>query len=436
MLLDGGEVITSELEIKRRLFNAFDPIEPLNPEDPRYVDWNKARYSENLLADIFDTIRLTDGHTCQLLSGHRGCGKTTELLRLRRKLERECYFVVYCESDIFVDLNDRVEFSEIFLAISQQIANTAREQNIRLEVSRLRSFFAGLWDILSATVAPKETKLKDPFGIFEIGFELKNNPNNRQLVREYSRPRSATLLQAVNDALEETTERLKNQNNACSGLIVIVDNLDRMLRQMPSGANRSSHDQLFVDYASQLRGLACHVIYTIPPELLCSSEGVALFNLYATQPHMMSMVPVTTRAGKADETGIERLVEAVERRVTFANAPSAFAADSVIERLCSASGGYVRSLMTMAQQSINYSPSLPIKEQAVEAAIKSFRNSLIRGFRENHWAMLREITQTKKIMRDESLMLLKNESVLEYIDDDGPWYDVHPVVREAKEFAS
>lgn len=425
----------SELEIKRRLFNAFDPIEPLNPDDARYVDWNKARRSENLLGEMAGTVRLTEGHTCQLLSGHRGCGKTTELFRLRRELERDSYFVVYCESDEFIDLNDKVEFSEIFLAISQQIANTAREQNISLEAGHLRSFFTGLWEMLSATVMPKEAKVKDPLGIFEIGFELKNNPNNRQLVREYSRPRSSSLLQAINEALEETKEKLKNHFGTCAGLVVIVDNLDRMLRQSPPGSNRSSHDQLFVDYSSQLSGLTCHVIYTIPPELLCSSEGIGLSYLYGTQPKMMPMVPVATRAGEPDDTGIDKLIEATQRRVKFARAISAFDTEAIINRLCTASGGYVRSLMTMAQQSINYSPSLPIKDKAVESAIKSFRNSLIRGFREKQWKILRDIARTKTITEDEeSLTLLKNEAVLEYVDDDGPWYDVHPVVREAKEF--
>lgn len=427
----------AELEMQRKLFNAFDPIEPLNPEDPRYVDWNKARGSENLLRELFGTIRLTEGPTCQLLSGHRGCGKTTELFRLRRELEKESYFVVYCESDEFIDLNDTVESSEVFLAISQQIANTARDQNINLEIGHLRSFFVGLWDILSATATPKEAKVKDPLGIFEIGFELKNNPTNRQLVREYSRPRSASLLQAVNEALEETTEKLKDHFGTCAGLVVIVDNLDRMLRQTPPGANRSSHDQLFVDYASQLGGLTCHVIYTIPPELLCSSEGIGLSFVYGTQPQMMPTVPVATRGGEPDRGGLGKLIEAAQRRVKFAGAGPAFDTELIIERLCKASGGYVRSLMTMAQQSINYSPALPIKEKAVEAAIKSFRNSLIRGFREKQWTLLRDISQNKKITEDEeSLTLLKNEAVLEYVDDDGPWYDVHPVVREAKEFTA
>ena len=427
----------TELEAQRRLYNAFDPKEPLDPEDSRYVDFNEVRRSENLLNEMTGTIGLSKRPTCQLLSGHRGCGKTTELFRLRRKLERESYFVVYCESDNFIDLNDRVEFSEVFLAIAQQIAATARAQNVALEAGRLRSFFAGLWDILSATVSPNDAKLKDPFGIFEIGFELKNNPNNRQLVREYSRPQSATLLQAINEALEEAAGRLEDHFGVGAGLVVIVDNLDRMLRQPSSGHQRNNHDQLFVDYAGQLSGLSCHVIYTIPPELVCSSEGIGLSGRYGTQPQMMPMVPVAKRTGEPDEAGVEKLVEAAQRRVKFAGVGSAFETEAVRRRLCAASGGYVRSLMTMAQQSINYSPSLPIKGEAVETAIKSFRNSLVRGFRERQWKLLRDIARGRKITEDEEcLALLRNEAVLEYLDDDGPWYDVHPVVREAKEFAA
>jgi hypothetical protein len=427
----------TELELQRSLFNAFDPIEPLKPEDSRYVDWNKARGSENLLSEMAGVIRLTDGPTCQLLSGHRGCGKTTELFRLCRNLEEESYFIVYCESDEFIDLNDKVEFSEVFLAIAQQLANTVREQKIELAAGRLRAFFAGLWDILSTPVTPKDVSVKDPLGIFEIGFELKNNPNHRLLVREYLRPQSASLLQAVNEALEETTKKLKANFGNCTGLVVIVDNLDRMLRQTPSGSNRSSHDQLFVDYASQLSGLMCHIIYTIPPELLCSSEGTGLPTLYGRQPLMMPMVPVATRGGEPDEVGIGKLIEACQRRMQFARMPSAFETEAAVRRLCTASGGYVRSLMTMAQQAINYSPSFPIREKAIEAAITSFRNSFIRGFRERQWKLLHDISRTKNITEDEEcLRLLKVEAVLEYLDNDGSWFDVHPVVREAREFAT
>jgi hypothetical protein len=71
---------------KRKIFNAFNPNESLPPGDERYVDFSAERGSIQLLKTMADTIRFSDASTCQLLSGHRGCGKTTEFDRLKSDL--------------------------------------------------------------------------------------------------------------------------------------------------------------------------------------------------------------------------------------------------------------------------------------------------------------------------------------------------------------
>jgi hypothetical protein len=55
-----------------------------------------------------------------LLTGHRGCGKSTELLRLKEKLEKDGYCVLYFEADEDLDVND-VIYSDLLLAIARRI---------------------------------------------------------------------------------------------------------------------------------------------------------------------------------------------------------------------------------------------------------------------------------------------------------------------------
>lgn len=426
----------SQVQIKKKVFDVFDPREALPPDDPRYVECNEVRGSVGLLNALADSIRLSDEHTCQLLSGNRGCGKTTELFRLRHLLTRDSsYFVVYCEADEYIDLNDVVEYTEVLLAVVQQLWKDAEEKDIQLAPGQFQSFLSELWDILSAVVQPKDAKVK--LGIAELGFELKRNPNYRQLVRDHLRPRAAGFLQAVNEVLENAVQKFQDNDATCAGLVVIVDNLDRILRQFVPGTTRISHDELFVNAASQLSDLACHVIYTLPPALLHSPNGVNLARLYGTEPRMLPMIPVATRTGIEDEPGIGKLIEAIQKRLSFAGAESAFDSESTIRRLCLVSGGYVRSLMTLARQAMLYTTNLPITHEAVEQAIRDMRDSFVRGTRHLQWPILREVATTKKVGDSEDcLQLLDNLAVLEYRDGDGPWYDVNPVVREAKEFAA
>jgi hypothetical protein len=426
----------SQEQIRRKIYRVFDPIEALRPDDPRYVECNDVRGSAGLLKILEDSIRLSDRRTCQLLSGPRGCGKTTELFRLRHLLTREpAYFVIYCESDDYIDLNDTVEYPEVLLAVVQQLWQEADRTGLELTPGRFQAFLEDLWGILSAVVQPKDAKLK--LGIAELGFELKRNPNYRQLVRDHLRPRAADFLQAVNEVLEHAMQKLQRGDAPWAGLVVIVDNLDRMLRQAISGTTRTSHEKLFVDTASQLSDLACHVIYTLPPALLHSPHGSNLARLYGTEPRMLPMIPVAARTGAENEQGLEKLLETIQKRLRYIGAETAFDSASTARRLCVASGGYVRSLMTLARQSTLYTTELPITRAGVEQAIRDMRDSFVRGIRPSQWPMLRGIATTRNISEaEECLQLLENLAVLEYRDGDGPWYDVHPVVREAKEFAA
>jgi hypothetical protein len=170
---------------------------------------------------------------------------------LRRLLaEDSSYAVIFCEADEYVDLNDAVEYTEVFLAVIQQLTKDAQPRGVKLAPGRLQSFLTDLRDILSAPVEAKDAKAK--FGLVEIGFEIKRNPNYRQQVREYLRPRAADFLQAVNEVIEKAARRFKEKDANCAGLVVIVDNLDRLLRQLLPNTNRFSDDELFVHNASQL----------------------------------------------------------------------------------------------------------------------------------------------------------------------------------------
>lgn len=420
-----------------RCFNVFDPHEALPPNDQRYVECSRERGSVGLFDAMARTIRRAEAHTCQLLSGHRGCGKTTELFRLKEGLmmEEPRHFVVYCEANEYIDLND-VEFSDVLLAVIQQLWTDAKEKGIHLEPGRLREVVDEVKGILTSTVSPKDISFGA--GIAKLSFEIKTNPNNRQIVRAYLRPRATSLLDAVNEVLATAEERVKS--TGYSGIVVIVDNLDRIFRNPIPNTNRNSQEALFIDASSYLRGLSCDLIYTVPPALLYSSSGAKLPGLYGSLHTMLPMIPVATRNGNVDELGIGKLFEAIEKRLNFIDASTdqAFDSKDTVQRVCRASGGYVRGLMTLVRAATNYVDALPITGDAVEQTIRDARNGYVTSIlTSKRWQILRDIAKSKPILEGEDyLQLLENFAILEYRDADGPWYDVNPVIREAREFTS
>ncbi|MGH9847688.1 MAG: hypothetical protein ACREEM_54050 [Blastocatellia bacterium] len=181
-----------------------------------------------------------------------------------------------------------------------------------------------------------------------------------------------------------------------------------------------------------LTGLNCHVIYTVPPSLLHSPNGTNLARLYGRQPLMLPMIPVAKQERGEDERGIEKLIEIVRKRLSVAGVE---AAEATEKRLCVMSGGYVRQLMTLMQEAVLYSPDWPIPREAVEQAIRDLRDGFAIGLRQSQWPILQKVAESARIeSTEECAELHENLAVLEYRDAQGPWYDVNPAVREAREF--
>ncbi len=87
--------MTQDFKFIKLLYNAFDPFQPLPAGDPTYVNCNEVRGDGDILVGIGKEILYSDRMTCQLYGGHRGAGKSTELLRLQDYLDKEGCFVVY-----------------------------------------------------------------------------------------------------------------------------------------------------------------------------------------------------------------------------------------------------------------------------------------------------------------------------------------------------
>ena len=87
----------------RKFFQVTNPDKALavdNPEDKKYyIDFSSVRGGE-IIKKLKQKITFfsPDTPTCVLFTGHIGCGKSTELMRLRTELEQEGFHVVYFES--------------------------------------------------------------------------------------------------------------------------------------------------------------------------------------------------------------------------------------------------------------------------------------------------------------------------------------------------
>jgi hypothetical protein len=428
-------------------FKACNPAKTLvvgNPEDRQYyIDFSSVRGGRIIEALGRTITRLSpDEPTCQLFTGHIGCGKSTELFRLKAQLEQHQFHVVYFESSKDLDMAD-VDISDILLSIARSVSENLESIGIHLRPQ----YFARLFDDIKGflqTPIELSTEAELSVGIAKITAKTKDSPQLRDQLRQHLEPRTKSILNAINEEiLERAIEELKRRGK--KGLVVIVDNLDRVdPRPVPSG--RSQPEYLFIDRGAQLRGLKCHVVYTLPLSLMFSNEYEALKNRLGAgvAPKVLPMVPVQLRDGRESPKGIELLRQLVlarafpgvepEARVNLL--PEVFDEPATLDRMCRVSGGHVRHLLGLLYNCLQQEDP-PFSRSCLESVIKGYRDDLTLAVDEEEWELLLQVVQQQHVKGErEYQVLLRSMFVYEYRDDLGRWFGVNPALAETVRFQS
>ncbi|WP_445173979.1 hypothetical protein [Microcoleus sp.] len=96
----------------------------------------------------FDTI---------LFTGHRGCGKTTELKHIQSQCENE-YRVIYREFDWEQDVNE-AEYTDLYLLLINKVADDLTELRLKFDPKLLESFESWFKDVTEETEGTVQSSL-------------------------------------------------------------------------------------------------------------------------------------------------------------------------------------------------------------------------------------------------------------------------------------
>ncbi len=469
----------------QKFYQACNPSKTLvvsNPADRQYyIDFASVRGGkiiEELKQNI--TFFSPDEPTCDLFTGHIGCGKSTELLRLKAELEDAGFHVVYFESSQDLEMGD-IDIADVMLAIARRVSESLSELE-KIELSEPKGFKSLLQGI--AQILPKEVEVSAEasipgiakvstgpngqfsaeasipgigeikadrkegvsliaLGIGKITAKAKNSPELRSRLREYLAPRTKSILDAINEELiEPAIEKLKQRGK--KGLVVIIDNLDRV-ESVQKAWGRLQAEYLFVDRGEQLRQLKCHVVYTMPLALRFSNDVTRLTQRFAVNPKVLPMVPVMQRKGSICEEGMYLLKQMVMVRAFPFLTPEqrldavteVFDTHETVERLCRVSGGHVRELLMLLYDWIKKQRQLPLTRDVLEQVIKSRYNQMSLAITDDEWELLRQVAKNKQVRGDNGYRsLVHSRFVYEYCDNEGFWFDINPLLTEAPEFRS
>ncbi len=428
--------------------------EPLESGDPRYVDVSAGRGTRELrkMRLCIEDHRARDGRYAKIaFTGHRGAGKSTELLRLEHDLsDRFTCLHLFVDENLIRDC----DYTDLLLWLVDAVVRRFADDGLPLkqrDVESVVQWFAEktLEDVSAVKaeiIGEVELEGQAKLGwwvtslrlLARIKSRIQGNVEQRKVIRQTLQNYSRDLVNRVNTLLDQAQNALEEANKA-PDMLIVQDNLDRL----PEEVCR----RLFFQNGDLLKQLRAHVIFTVPIAMILAPWNIGtVFENRFTMP----MIKISNPNNEAYRPGIDALVRLVAAR---AEVEAVFTSSEIVAFLAAMSGGSVRDLLRLlnyAQLEARTDGKTQIDQASAEAAVKELRIDFERLLIPRHvyFPLLREIHQTKadwdspeqkadaasvKQQREFFSELLLNGSVLEY-NGDRSWYDVHPIVQRIDAF--
>ncbi|KIG15665.1 Type II secretory pathway, ATPase PulE/Tfp pilus assembly pathway, ATPase PilB [Enhygromyxa salina] len=396
---------------------------------------------------IATSIEFAALETAQLFSGHRGTGKSTQLRRLKCRLERDPAFkVVICDMEDYLPMTDEVDVVDFLLAAAGALSEalsvpellgddpvhsywarfTGWLRSQKIEVTEL-----GLAASATGEVVGTDTGLG-------VKLNLKTDPDFRKRVRERMKLHVGAFRVEVHSFVQDCLKQLRARHGDDTQLVVVYDSIEH-LRGTTANAQQvaDSVERLFRGHADALRFPYVHTVFTVPPWLRVQYAGVGTdrFDNYCQIPCVKVRVrPERPGVKSVDHTaGLDALWRIASKRgdlIWLLGDREAF------DEIARFSGGYLRDLFRMLSLVVNDASShdVPVSPERRRLAVDELRGAYV-GFTNHEAAWLRTIDETGVLDIDEAThhhnlaRFLDTHVLLAYRNGED-WYGVHPVIRD------
>ncbi len=417
----------------------------LNEEnyDDYYVETKEGRGEDPTSKLIRRFKKSKDQNLKILLSGFKGCGKSTELLRLKRELDKDYLIKIFSVREK-LDANN-VSISEIIITVMKDLCEFVAENYTDIKLDKkleknLENWTSSIYEeeikhryynaALGAGLEARTGFLKvlNVFGKLSLDFNA--GRRFQEITRkEVNQTLSELILNCnllVND-IKGQLKKIKKQN-----IIFLIEDLEKVERSVAEG--------IFYDYPKQLTAIDCSFIYTFPISLVYHPKHTIILNEFGGGKVALPMIKVHEKNGDDYVEGIDTITEIVYRRI---DKEKNLVPEGLLRDFIRKSGGSLRDLFRMlriaAENGIDRGVE-SIEEQDYRYSLNKLKTDYYNTISYNeqtgmtaadYYRILVDCCESndKKPEDEKGLIDLKhNMCILGYNGEGG--YDVHPVVKE------
>lgn len=441
-----------ELDFLRKFFRAVTdrPIEFDGHDDRRYVSiYTDPNFEEHdPVKLLMRSIEYSTGQSVQLLSGYRGSGKSTELRRLRSKLDgRGVYKVALVDIEDYLSPSQPIDVSDFLMALAGGLGDALLEAEHLTGDPAHEGYWPRLVNFLTRTnievpeisaglSAGASTPDKSASAGASAGLKatLKSDPSFREKLQKRMAGHLGALTRDVRAYVEECVKKVKARYGPNTEVVLLVDSMEHIRGTFTNAAAvQDSVINLLVQHSDKLHFDYLHVVYTVPPYLKVLQPNLG--SLY--EPGGLQMIPTLKVRPKDSQGPFQPALDLLEKLVSERGDWKRLLGPEsrgVVDELSLLSGGHLRDYLRLFAEIIRRADRLPVSRAVVDAAIQQIRAGFLPISDEaaiwldmiasNHDVALKSNAGLHELAGYFEAHLALNYS------NGSDWYDIHPLVRD------
>ena len=376
----------------------FDPFFTLPADCPFHVE----RAGKPLNKLIRALLRQHRQPPKYFFSGHRGCGKSTELNRLAADdvIKKQFFIVKYSVKDV-CDVNN-LNYVDVLFSMGAQLYIQYIDAGKELEPELLKELES--WGH-SIELEQEKTKsagvsMKGWISAFFLSVQakIKSEHTTRKIIREQIEPKLSELIDKINLIIADIEGKEKKN------VLVIIDDLDKPSLEQAK--------EIFYNNYTAITQPACYIVYTVPISIFFGPE-------IRESKFFLPNIKLHT---KNDRNGIDKEGYELMRTFVYRRMKEELIEPKALDFAIKMSGGVFREgarIMQIAADSAIENERGRILKEDVERAEREIRSDFKRILESDDYNALNEISKSNDIRGIERIgHLLHNLSVLEYENEE------------------
>ena len=348
-------------------------------------------------------------------SGHRGCGKSTELRRVAANPDIQAkYWPVHFTIKDEADVNN-LDYKDVLLAIGGQMFRQYRATGGKLPEQLVKELDGWRGRVekevtVGARYAGVDIEGRLDAFFAQVGLKVKLEPATRTELRQVIERDVTGLINALNAITQGILNREKRLP------LVLIDDLDKPDLELARA--------IFYEHSEVMLQPLCAIVYTVSGALFYSPQFEAIRDRAVFLPNVK--LHPARQPDKRDPEGYRTMRMFVHKRME----PELIASDALDEAI-RAGGGVFREMCRVMRHAVDRAQVAGrtcIEVEDVELAEAEIRGEYRRILTADQRALLHNVRVHNRLDEPDKIApLLQILAVLEYANGE-PWCDAHPAL--------